>query len=73
MLDIGSDQMNHTFGLTAHLSTGGNQITTLPTELWGLTTLSALGLSQNKISAIPADIKNLTNLNDLYINNNRLF
>lgn len=53
------------------LSMEGNQITSLPEELWSLTNLTYLNVSRNKLSGpLPAAAKNLSQLNELVLSDN---
>ena len=47
-------------------------LTTIPEELWNLTSLTSLDLSSNEITTIPANIRQLKNLTELIISENLL-
>ena len=50
----------------------GNQLTTLPESIGGLTALTSLDLSDNRLTALPESIGGLTALTSLYLFRNRL-
>lgn len=51
---------------------GGNQLTSVPTELGNLRKLKALNLCDNKIESLPSSLVKLTHLQSLSLHNNRL-
>ena len=46
------------------------KVTSLPGQLWQITTLTKLGLSYNNITELPAEIGQLTNLEFLDLSSN---
>jgi len=54
------------------LDLSGNQLTSVPAELWRLTALHWLVLSDNHLASVPKDIGGLTALGGLNLNNNKL-
>ena len=56
-------------GLTK-LSLTGSQLSSLPTEIGGLTALGELNLSNNQLSTLPQELGNLMNLTTLYLDYN---
>ena len=51
---------------------GGNQLTSVPSELGSLRKLKALNLCDNKIESLPSSLVKLTHLQSLSLHNNRL-
>lgn len=51
---------------------GGNELTSVPSELGSLRKLKALNLCDNKIESLPSSLVKLTHLQSLSLHNNRL-
>ena len=55
------------------LNFGNNQLTSIPAQIWQLTSLEGLDLiSDNQLTSLPAEIGQLTSLRRLYIGGNKL-
>src|SRR5258708_7088614 len=59
-------------GRLLYLDISGLGLLQLPSEIWQLTNLQGLYLTNNQLSQLPAEIGQLTNLQRLYLNNNQL-
>lgn len=70
-----STQLNKNIGALTELKDlwlGGNQLSTLPDEIYELHSLNHLGLGENKLISLSNDISKLKNLNKLWIAENKL-
>src|SRR5258706_10060709 len=59
-------------GRLLYLDISGLGLLQLPSEIWQLTNLQGLYLTNNQLSQLPAEIRQLTNLESLYLDNNQL-
>eukprot|EP01105_Mastigella_eilhardi_P011224 TRINITY_DN2596_c1_g1_i6.p1 TRINITY_DN2596_c1_g1~~TRINITY_DN2596_c1_g1_i6.p1 ORF type:complete len:112 (-),score=18.73 TRINITY_DN2596_c1_g1_i6:72-407(-) len=72
MKSDGSELVRYVALTETHLGLYFSQLTALPAEIGGLTSLTELCVSHNLLAALPAEIGTLTNLTNLRVDHNRL-